>query len=140
MWTDFHGTYHVYIFIFYCYSNTCVTFVCVCRAEQLVFDGLGNMFVSEAVRGELWRVYLCKDKLDREKYCSEIYLTNGFSQFGGLVVSPDGLTLYAGVTFDDKSHGLISVPTTGNSTWTTVTKNSHQPNGLIGDFKRNMLY
>lgn len=28
-------------------------------AENLAFDGLGSLFVSEAVRGELWRIYPC---------------------------------------------------------------------------------
>ncbi len=28
-------------------------------AEQLAFDGIGGLFVSEAVRGELWRVSAC---------------------------------------------------------------------------------
>lgn len=107
-------------------------------AEQLVFDGLGNMFVSEAVRGELWRIHLCKEHSD--SYCSEIYLTEGFNQFGGLVCSPDGLTLFAGVTLEDDSKALISVSTTGNKTYTIVTPTTHQPNGLQGDFNTNTLY
>lgn len=112
-------------------------------AEQLVFDGRGNMFVSEAVRGELWRIYLCEDDNHNDDYCNEIYLTEGFAQFGGLVVSPDGLTLYAGVTLADDSKALIAVPTTGtgpNATYTIVTPTKHQPNGLQGDFNTNMLY
>ena len=28
-------------------------------AEQLAFDGIGGLFVSEAVRGELWRISSC---------------------------------------------------------------------------------
>ena len=28
-------------------------------AENLAFDGLGGLFVSEAVSGELWRVSAC---------------------------------------------------------------------------------
>ena len=107
-------------------------------AEQLVFDGLGNMFVSEAVRGELWRIHLCEESSDA--YCSEIYLTEGFKQFGGLVVSPDGLTLYAGATLEDDSKALISVATQGNNTHTVVTSTTHQPNGLQGDFETNTLY
>lgn len=107
-------------------------------AEQLVFDGRGNMFVSEAVRGELWKLNLCKE--DSNAYCSEIYLTEGFKQFGGLAVSPDGLTLYAGVTLEDDSKALISVPTTGNTTYTIVAITKNQPNGLQGDFKTNTLY
>jgi len=107
-------------------------------AEQLVFDGRGNLFVSEAVRGELWRIWLCTD--ESNSYCSEIFLTDGFNQFGGLTVSPDGLTLYAGVTLDDNSKALISVPTTGNTTYTIVMPTAHQPNGLQGDFRTNTLY
>lgn len=107
-------------------------------AEQLVFDGRGNMFVSEAIRGELWRIHLCEDNSDT--YCSEIYLNEGFNQFGGLVVSPDGLNLYAGATLDDGSYALISTPTTGNSTYSIILATAHQPNGLVGDFKRNVLY
>ena len=117
-------------------------------AEQLVFDGRGNMFVSEAVRGELWRISLCEgggssvvnSGSGSGAYCSEVYLTEGFDQFGGLAVTPDGLTLYAGVTLADDSKALISVSTTGNATYSIVTQTTHQPNGLQGDFARNMLY
>lgn len=68
-------------------------------AENLIFDGLGSLFVSEAVGGELWRIVY--DPVNNN-YTSSIYLNKGFKQFGGLSVSDNGKILYAGVVFDDK--------------------------------------
>lgn len=109
-------------------------------AEQLVFDGIGSMFVSDAVSGQLWRVYLCGDT-----YCKTVHLEEGFIQFGGLAVTPDGSTLYAGVTFIDKSKGLVKTSTAPTapgkfSEWTLVAKTLHQPNGMAADWNARLLY
>jgi len=107
-------------------------------AENLVFDGLGNLFVSEAVRGELWRINL---NANGSAYDGSVYLDRGFKQFGGLVVSPDGERIYAGVTFDDKSYGIIVAPTTSKiGTSTVLARTKHQPNGLSADWAHNTLF
>jgi sugar lactone lactonase YvrE len=109
-------------------------------AENLVFDGLGSMFVSDAVTGELWRLSLCPN---RTEYCGEIHYKNSHEiiQFGGLEVTPDGQTLLAGVTFPDKTKGLVSMSTQtpqGDYEIIAVTKN--QPNGLSCDWSRSNCY
>jgi hypothetical protein len=94
--------------------------------------------VSEAVRGELWKITLCNNGTE---YCSVIHITEGIHQFGGLQITPDGKTLYAGVTFEDKSHGIISTSTTyDNQHFEVVAMTKHQPNGFACDWKRNMMY
>lgn len=109
-------------------------------AENLVFDGLGSMFVSDAVTGELWRLSLCQN---RTEYCGEIHYQNSHEiiQFGGLEVTPDGLTLLAGVTFADKTKGLISLPTqTPRGDYEILATTKNQPNGLSCDWSRYNCY
>lgn len=107
-------------------------------AEQLCFDGVGNLFVSEAVRGELWRISLCQDGA---AYCGEIYVSNGITQFGGLAITLDGKTLYAGVTLPDDSHAIITTTTSGRKEeWDLFAVTKHQPNGLACDFQANICY
>lgn len=107
-------------------------------AESLAFDGLGGMFVSDAVLGQLFKIQLCNDGKD---YCKEVYLDEGISQFGGIQVTSDGLTLYVGATFDDKSHGIVSAQTSNaGGQYTVVAKTLNQPNGMAFDEKMNVLY
>jgi hypothetical protein len=107
-------------------------------AEQLAFDGLGNMFVSDAVAGELRKIYLCEDGT---KYCNDVFLTKGVKQFGGLQITPDGRTIYAGVTLDDKSKALISADTKSRmDNFEIVTVTEHQANGLACDFDEQICY
>jgi sugar lactone lactonase YvrE len=107
-------------------------------AENLAFDGLGNLFVSDAIRGELWRIYLSENKLE---YISSLHLNEGIKDIGGVQITPDGTTIYAGATLANKSHAIISTPTTftnGEFEVLAVTKN--KPNGFAGDWKHNILY
>jgi sugar lactone lactonase YvrE len=110
-------------------------------AENLVFDGLGSMFVSDAVKGELWRLSLCQNGTE---YCGEIHYKNSdeIVQFGGLEVSPNGDTLFAGVTFADKSTGLVSLSTSPGqrSAFELITKTKNQPNGLACDWSWGNCY
>jgi hypothetical protein len=110
-------------------------------AENLAFDGLGNMFVSEAVRGELWKISLCKDGLS---YCGGVYLSKGLSQFGGLAITPCGKKIYCGVTFEDGSKGIISASTVNatdtGSDFSVFLVTEHQPNGLAADWNLGKLY
>ncbi len=108
-------------------------------AENLIFDALGGLFVSEAVRGELWKIALSPSKTE---YLSSIYLNEGIKQFGGLAVSADGLTLYTGVVFDDKSFGIIKTATSGSENkYEVVFANlQHLPNGLALDEFHGVLY
>ena len=97
-------------------------------AENLAFDGLGSLFVSELNRGELHRIWLCG-----ETYCNGVH-ASGFKGTGGLAVSPDGITLYAGVTFKDKTHGIISMQTAGNNSsgaYSVIARDlMAKPNGM----------
>lgn len=87
-------------------------------AENLVFDGIGGLFVSESVRGELWRISL---NPVTGNYTSLIHVAKGFKKFGGLSTTEDGQIVYAAVVFDDKTNGIIAV-----STKPSVTEQSYQ--------------
>jgi len=100
-------------------------------AENLAFDGRGGLFASEMHRGEMIRIHLC----DGNTYCQAVHVS-GFSNIGGLAVSPDGLTIYAAVTWDDKTSGIIATstlspaedPTSG--TYAIVGKTTKKGNGM----------
>ena len=62
-------------------------------AENLVFDGNGHMFVSDTVKAEVYKIELCQNATS---YCKSIYLHGGLKGIGGMQVSSDGLTLFAG--------------------------------------------
>lgn len=108
-------------------------------AENLAFDGLGSLFVSENIRGELWRINLCKGGKD---YCSTLQLGDGFSSFGGLQIPPDGSVIYAGATLEDGTTAVISTATTPTTptTYTVVSKTKKQPNGVACDWSTQMLF
>jgi hypothetical protein len=69
-------------------------------------------------------------------------LSEGIQQFGGLQVTPDGSVIYAGVTFDDKSKGIVKAFTAAGkeNQWTLVAKTTHQPNGMAADWTEGVLY
>jgi sugar lactone lactonase YvrE len=70
-------------------------------------------------------------------------LSAGIKQIGGLTVTPDGTTLYAGVTFSDRSKGIIktsTAPSNGESSWSLVAKTENQPNGMAADWSEGFLY
>jgi sugar lactone lactonase YvrE len=104
-------------------------------AENLCFDGRGNLFVSESSRGELWRIALCANQT---AYCGEVWLTGLSPQ--GLAASPDGLFLLAAVKLDDKSYAISNVSTTNTGEYSIVSRIKHEPNGLAVDWDLNMLY
>lgn len=108
-------------------------------AENLVFDGLGNMFVSDSIRGELWKINLCKNGTD---YCNTFHLNDGFSSFGGLQVSPDGMTVYAGATLTDGTFVVVTTPTNAENaeSYTIIAKTKKQPNGMACDWNTQTLY
>lgn len=109
-------------------------------AENLVFDGFGNLFVCDSVRGEIWKINLCKAGT---AYCSELQLTDGLTSVGGMQIPPDGKTIYAGATLDDnKTHILMSTEAnpSGKATFKTLVQTKYQPNGLAADWANNMLY
>ena len=103
-------------------------------AENLVFDGLGGLYASEMHRGELIRISLCEDK---QTYCQAVHVS-GFSNIGGLAVSPDGNTIYAAVSWDNKTNGIIAASTKpptpsqdpNSSTYTIIGKTTKKPNGM----------
>lgn len=72
-------------------------------AENLVFDGKGNLFVSEPIYSYLYHIYSCNNGTE---YCKDIYL-RGFDRIGGLVITPDGETIFIGVAFRDGTNGII---------------------------------
>jgi len=51
-------------------------------AENLAFDGVGNMWVTDNVRGELWRIYR-----DGNSYSKQHWLS-GFHRLLGMAVNP----------------------------------------------------
>lgn len=103
-------------------------------AENLVFDGNGNMFVSENTRGELWRIYRC---IDGKEYCKEIH-ASGFKSFGGLACN--GTHLYAGATFLNMSFVILSLSISAPQEYSILIETSHQANGLAVDWYNQMLY
>lgn len=115
-------------------------------AENLVFDGLGGLFVSDAIRGEIWKIQLCNNSTS---YCGSIYVTEGLSQAGGMAVTKSGTTLYAGVTLNDDSKAIIVSANTANNDSDVNTAGTydiliggltHQPNGMALDEAHNTLY
>lgn len=111
-------------------------------AENLVFDGLGGLFVSDAVKGELSKIELCVDPNGVSTYCSNVYLKDGLRSLGGLSVTADGKTLYAGASLDDKTAVIISTPTSNNpdGTYEIVAKPTTKPNGLAFDESNGIFY
>jgi len=107
-------------------------------AENLCFDGNGNLFVSDWRRGEFWRIWLSDDGKSYEK---EVVLTGDFKHTGGMQVNKDGTIIYAGVTYNNDSKAIIYWPTTNsNNTYSTLTETNHQPNGLAYDYNKNIFY
>lgn len=108
-------------------------------AENLAFDGFGSLFVSENIRGELWRINLCNDE---KEYCSVRQLSDGFSSFGGLQIPPEGKILYAGATLENGTTAVITTATkpTNPATFSILSKTKKQPNGLACDWTSQMLY
>ncbi len=110
-------------------------------AENLAFDGNGGLFVSESVRGQLYRISL--DPINGN-YSSNIHVAKGFKQFGGLATTDDGNTIYAAAVFDDKTNGIIAVstkPSIGEQTYTVVIHNMAElANGMALVASQNALY
>jgi sugar lactone lactonase YvrE len=100
------------------------------------------MFVSEAVSGQLWRIAY---DAQNNNYTSNIHISKGFKQFGGLSVSPDGKTLYAGSIFQDKTYGIISTSTKpsliGQQSYEVIANDmEHLCNGMMLVPGDNALY
>lgn len=106
-------------------------------AENLAFDGLGGLFVSDAVRGELWKIVFNETS---SLYDGQIFLKEGATQFGGLAITNDGLHIYAGAVLEDKSMALIKASTAVPTAFVVLTSTPHLANGLAGDFKRGVIY
>jgi hypothetical protein len=110
-------------------------------AENLVFDGIGGLFVSESVRGELWRISL---NPVTGNYTSAIHVTKGFKQFGGLSATENGQIIYAAVVFEDKSNGIIAIstkPSVVEQSYQIVTHNMAElANGMALVPSENALY
>jgi sugar lactone lactonase YvrE len=111
-------------------------------AENLAFSSTPEgamMWVTDAVRGELWRITPNAPGAT-PKYSAELYLSkNGIAKFEGIVV--DGNVVYAGATLDDDTHAIVSIPipSTPNS-FKVFAKTSRQPNGLQYDRLHGMFY
>lgn len=90
-------------------------------AENLAFDGLGGLFVTESVRGEMWRIALTGGN-----YSAAIHISKGFKQFGGLAPAPDGQSIYAAAVFEDGSNGIIRTSTaaagSGEQSYAVIAK------------------
>lgn len=117
-------------------------------AENLAFDGLGGLFVSEAVQAKLYRI--CYNPVS-STYERNVHLAKGFKQFGGLAPTPDGQmyykTIYAAVIFQDKTFGIISTSTKASinpleeQAYTILTNSmDHLANGMQLVPKENAIY
>lgn len=106
-------------------------------AENLAFDGRGGLFVSDAVKGELWKIQFNETS---SVYDGRIFLKQGATQFGGLAITPDGLTMYAGAILEDESMAIIKASTAIPLKYEIVMVTPHLANGLAADFKRGVLY
>jgi sugar lactone lactonase YvrE len=108
-------------------------------AENLAFDGIGGLFVSEAIRGEIWKIELCNNGT---AYCGSVYITDGLKQAGGMSFTKDGATLYAGATMDDDSKAVIVHQTAAGAGSYEVLLGGlkHQPNGMAFDEANGVLY
>jgi len=113
-------------------------------AENLAFsstDAGSFLWVTDSVRGELWRVGINQTSTDPStKYYQELYLSkNGITKFEGIFTSVN--TIYAGVTLNDGSHAIVTVPIPNSpNTYKVYAKTSRQPNGLVSDAGHGMIY
>lgn len=92
-------------------------------AENLEFDGHGNLFVSDSLRGEVWRIYLYNGEYRQDLFMS------GFEAVGGLAVTPDGLHMYA-CARTSSEYMIISFSTTRPFEWAMVAILPKSGNGL----------
>eukprot|EP01031_Cornospumella_fuschlensis_P025433 gene25433-30710_t len=111
-------------------------------AENLHFDGLGGLFVSEAVLGQLFRISY---DIETNSYVRTTHISKGFNQFGGLAVTENGELLYAAAVFDDKSFGIIATSTKpsahGDQIFSVVARGlEHLCNGMVLVPVQNALY
>jgi sugar lactone lactonase YvrE len=111
-------------------------------AENLAFDGLGGLFVSESVRGELWRIAY---NPANQNYTANIHVSRGFKQFGGLAPVSNGQKIYAAAVFDDKTNGIIATSTTpakvGEQSYDVVIHSMpYLANGMALVSSENALY
>lgn len=111
-------------------------------AENLAFDGIGGLFVSEAVRGQLWRISYDSAA---NNYTANIHVSRGFKQFGGLAPTVDGETIYAAAVNQDKDFVIISTSTApariGEKDYKLVTSGmDHLANGMALIPEQNALY
>lgn len=111
-------------------------------AENLVFDGLGGLFVSEAIRGQLWRVSFDSSS---NSYNATVHISKNFKQFGGLSVSPDGKTVFAAAVTEDKVNSILSTSTLpaliGEKSYSFIAKDLDElPNGMALVPDQNALY
>ena len=113
--------------------------------ENLVFDGNGNLWASEATSGQLWRVHL--DTTGPEAVWNKTLVLDGFRHVDGLVVSSDGNTIYAIAQTHNQSRTasgamVVSVsavtPTFGK--FNVVARTPDLPNGMKRNLVTNKLY
>ena len=105
--------------------------------ENIVFDGHGNLWASEATLGQLWRVHLTEDGSAWNK----TLVLEGFRHVDGLAVTDDGTTLYAIAQWHNQSHAgealVVSVQTDtlAVNDYSVVAVTPELPNGM----KRNLV-
>ena len=94
-------------------------------AENLTFDGRGHLFVSENLRGEVWRI-----EADGEGgYTSALHLS-GFEAVLGLAASEDGHIIYAVGRLLDDSPLVFGFSADVPETWWVIAPVPQSPNGL----------
>jgi hypothetical protein len=103
-------------------------------AENLIFDGHGNLFVTDAYRGELWRITATGSTYNQTLHVS------GFKRFLGLAVSADGSILYAVGVDPSDTCLILTVDRNVPNSYQTVAKLPKYGNGLALHFSQNVLY
>lgn len=110
--------------------------------ENLVFDGKGNLWMSEATRGQLWRVA----PTDTGDAYNATLVLDGFRHVDGLVVEPDGGTVYAVAQQAGAKAGdpAMVVAVRSNATrvndYAVVAHTPELPNGMKRDLVTGLLY
>lgn len=106
-------------------------------AENMAFDGKGNLFVSDTGIGAVYRIALSQDGSEYEKYT---HISVGqLSKIDGLAMGPNENILYGSARIKEKSW-LIEIDTNTPNEFRTLVELPTLGNGLAYNNKTGMLY
>ena len=104
-------------------------------AENLAFDGRGGLIVSDAFKGDIWRIEQDGDGGHRQSL-----IATGFDGALGLAYLNVGGPLYAAIRTVDESDPYEIVAISPDGSVTTIVTLPEQPNGLEADPVTGLLY